>query len=111
MLPMMHRAVMSDELQSSEPSILLFLHFSLPRKHLYMFIGHYVCLNTVMNKTICSVSINHSILHYYNPLGSQKQYWPETGIFMLAKYSCYYEYDNAIACNHTKFYDNYSPEP
>ena len=31
MSPMMHRAVMSDELQSSEPSILLFLHFSLPR--------------------------------------------------------------------------------
>ena len=31
MFPMMHRAVMSDELQSSEPSILLFLHFSLPR--------------------------------------------------------------------------------
>ena len=31
MFPPMHRAVMSDELQSSEPSILLFLHFSLPR--------------------------------------------------------------------------------
>ena len=85
MFPMMHRAVMSDELQSSEPSILLFRHFSLPRSSTSSLSSSCVLARNTWVNSVLDLFMNRFTSWSYTPAVANRI---SSGCFVSSIYLC-----------------------